>query len=148
MFRVKREICIDKGNFGSISELRSRLIDIIRRNYTEYNISREAITFYVSGGFNFNRGMEGKVIINEDDSNYNITIVIKNSFIIPFLIFAFIIIMVMSNTSGSFDLSDFRYKLLLFPFISLPFLFLYYFLFYFSASSKLKDFARYFASAL
>jgi hypothetical protein len=141
MFRVKKEIYIDKRNFESISEVRSSIMNIVRQNYTEYNISSEAITFYVSGGFNFNRGMEGKVIINEDSNNYHITVAMQNSFIIAFLLFAFIAVMVMSNTSEFFDLSTFLYRLLLFPVFYSPFLLLYWMIFYISASAKLKTLA-------
>jgi hypothetical protein len=148
MFRLKKEIYIDKRHFDSALGLRSRLMDIVRQNYTEYNVSREAITFYASGGFNFNRGIEGSVLIKEDSSNYCVIIQIKKTFLVPLLIFAVIVVMVMSNTFDSFDFAVFINRLLLFPVFFSPFLLLHWILFYFSASVKLKDFTAYFEEIL
>lgn len=148
MFRLKKEIHIDKRNFDSISELRSSIVDIVRQNYAEYNVSHETISFYSSGGFNFNRGLEGSVIIKEESSSYCVTVAIKQRLLLPMLFFIIVLFLVMSSSFSPFDPVELINRLVLFPVILFPVLLLHWLFFYFSASVKLKDFTLRFPEVL
>lgn len=134
MLSVQKKIRVSRLDFPSVSELRSYLMDIVKGNYTEYNVSRQIIKFYPSWGFRFNRGIEGNITITDHDGHYMVVVRLKSG-VLPFLIALFIVIL------GCNILTDFDIKRLFFTsLLFLPFLLLHLVIFYSIAKTRLKIF--------